>query len=187
MNKILNNVIGKQLKVARQTKGWSLDLASKSTGVSKAMLGQIERGESSPTVARLWDIANGFELPLSYFLGNINNKLNNSRNLKPDGERIEIVDSGIVISTLFPFDPMTNIEIFRLCLAPEHQHISLAHNDGVIEHLIVIDGAMEYLTDNKWQGLQAGEVAKFNADKNHGYRNVTDSPVTFHNIIFYPA
>ncbi|HFF9481520.1 TPA: helix-turn-helix domain-containing protein, partial [Serratia marcescens] len=39
------------LRTLRTQRGWSLTQAAEYTGVSKAMLGQIERGESSPTVA----------------------------------------------------------------------------------------------------------------------------------------
>lgn len=60
--------VGVNLKRLRQEKGWSLDKTAKETGVSKAMLGQIERGESSPTVAKLWQIASGFEVSLSSFI-----------------------------------------------------------------------------------------------------------------------
>jgi len=49
------------LQLLRKQRGWSLDKTAAATGVSKAMLGQIERGESSPTVATLWKIATGFE------------------------------------------------------------------------------------------------------------------------------
>ena len=42
------------LKQLRQQRGWSLSRLAEATGVSKAMLGQIERNESSPTVATLW-------------------------------------------------------------------------------------------------------------------------------------
>ena len=69
--KIITDVnvhLAKNLKYARAQKGWSLDTCAKNTGVSKAMLGQIEREESSPTISKLWQIASGFELPLSYFL-----------------------------------------------------------------------------------------------------------------------
>ncbi len=38
------------------------------TGVSKPMLGQIERGQSSPTVNILWKIATGMKIPFSSFL-----------------------------------------------------------------------------------------------------------------------
>ena len=37
-------------------------------GVSKAMLGRIERNESSPTVATLWKIATGLNVPFSAFI-----------------------------------------------------------------------------------------------------------------------
>ena len=37
------------LKQLRQQRGWSLSRLAEATGVSKAMLGQIERNESSPT------------------------------------------------------------------------------------------------------------------------------------------
>ncbi|MGN9542376.1 helix-turn-helix domain-containing protein [Escherichia coli] len=47
------------LKQLRQQRGWSLSRLAEATGVSKAMLGQIERNESSPTVATLWKIATG--------------------------------------------------------------------------------------------------------------------------------
>ena len=46
----INQELGTNLKAARANKGWSLDACSAQTGVSKAMLGQIERGESSPTI-----------------------------------------------------------------------------------------------------------------------------------------
>lgn len=56
------------LKTQRQLRGWSLSRLAEETGVSKAMLGQIERNESSPTVATLWKIATGLNVPFSAFI-----------------------------------------------------------------------------------------------------------------------
>ncbi|MEH6823752.1 MAG: helix-turn-helix transcriptional regulator, partial [Motiliproteus sp.] len=64
----LDQYLAKALKALRKEKGWSLDRTAKETGVSKAMLGQIERGESSPTIATLWKIAGGFNTQISTFL-----------------------------------------------------------------------------------------------------------------------
>lgn len=50
--KELTRHIGNQLKNVRRERGWSLSQTAEQTGVSKAMLGQIERGESSPTGGR---------------------------------------------------------------------------------------------------------------------------------------
>jgi transcriptional regulator with XRE-family HTH domain len=175
----LNNAIGIQLKLARSNKNWSLDVASKNTGVSKAMLGQIERGESSPTVARLWNIATGFHLPLSYFFLAIEDD-KSSQNILNN-------EAGISISTLFPFDQETNSEIFSLTLDPLHQQISAPHNAGVIEHILVIEGDIEYFLNGHWHHLNKGEVVKFSANQKHGYRNVSDRQAVFHNIIYYTS
>ena len=53
------------LRPLRQKAGLSLSQAATLTGVSKAMLGQVERGESSPTLETLWKLAKGFDLPLT--------------------------------------------------------------------------------------------------------------------------
>ncbi|MDU0114273.1 XRE family transcriptional regulator [Psychrosphaera aquimarina] len=177
MSTSINEAIGRQLKQARVNKTWSLDITSEHTGVSKAMLGQIERGESSPTVARLWKIANGFRLPLSYFFGAVEGSILN--------QGILTTDKGMSITRLFPFDVVTKCEMFSLTLAPHYQQISQAHIVGVVEHIIVIEGAIEYLLDGEWHYLRQGEVIKFNADKEHGYRNMLDQPAVFHNIISY--
>ena len=60
-----NRQIANALRVLRSERGWSLDRTAQETGVSKAMLGQIERCESSPTIATLWKIASGFQTSLS--------------------------------------------------------------------------------------------------------------------------
>ncbi|QUM82967.1 helix-turn-helix domain-containing protein [Moritella sp. 5] len=180
--------LGSRLKTARSKKGWSLDKTSQYTGVSKAMLGQIERGESSPTVVRLWNIANGFELPLSYFLTDF-------AQTQPANKPINKLDNSeqdIHIVTLFPYDALTKIEVFQITLDPQRSHISAPHNTGVVEHIIAVDGAMEYFLtltpagiEQEWHILKQGESVKFNADQQHGYRNMTGKPVTIHNIISY--
>nr|WP_157532773.1 helix-turn-helix domain-containing protein [Moritella dasanensis] len=181
----IHTSLGSRLKIARSNKGWSLDKTSQHTGVSKAMLGQIERGESSPTVVRLWNIANGFELPLSYFLTDLAQTVTTPSTLENNEDDIKIV-------TLFPYDENTKLEIFQITLDPQRQHISAPHNAGVVEHIIAVDGTMEYFLAltvggiaEQWHTLKQGEGIKFNADQTHGYRNVTDKSVTIHNIISY--
>lgn len=55
--------VGQRLRDLRGEREWSLDRTAGVCGVSKAMLGQIERGESSPTITTLWKIASGFRVP----------------------------------------------------------------------------------------------------------------------------
>ena len=64
----LTHYLASTLKNLRQARGWSLSRLADETGVSKAMLGQIERNESSPTVATLCKIATGLNVPFSSFI-----------------------------------------------------------------------------------------------------------------------
>jgi XRE family transcriptional regulator, regulator of sulfur utilization len=49
----LTILVARNLKKMREEKKLSLDKLADLTGVSKSMLGQIERGESSPTISTI--------------------------------------------------------------------------------------------------------------------------------------
>src|ERR1700735_226800 len=86
------------LKSLRQQRGWSLDRTAEETGVSKAMLGQIERQESSPTIATLWKIASGFNTSFSSFIEKIDTdfkkpiyRTGETKHLHPDDKKIRVM------------------------------------------------------------------------------------------------
>ncbi len=96
------------LKTQRQARGWSLSKLAEETGVSKAMLGQIERNESSPTVSTLWKIATGLNVPFSAFI-------------TPEADRQAVFDpqqQAMVVKPLFPWDETLKFDHFSITLAP---------------------------------------------------------------------
>ncbi|EFB1809151.1 DNA-binding transcriptional regulator SutR [Escherichia coli] len=165
------------LKQLRQQRGWSLSRLAEATGVSKAMLGQIERNESSPTVATLWKIATGLNVPFSTFISPL-------QSVTPsvyDPQR-----QAMVITSLFPYDPQLCFEHFSIQMAPGAISESTPHEKGVIEHVVVIDGQLDLCVDGEWQSLNCGEGARFAADVTHVYRNGGEQTVHFHSLIHYP-
>ena len=64
----IRDIVAANVRAARQKKQLSLDAASRLTGVSRSMLGQIERGEVNPTVSVLDRLATGYQIPLVQFL-----------------------------------------------------------------------------------------------------------------------
>lgn len=180
----LNQKIAHTLKNLRQIRGWSLSVASEKTGVSKAMLGQIEREESSPTIATLWKIATGFEVSFSSFVEDQTPMDGVYR--KENLENIHIEDTKIKVIPLFSYDPHLKFEIFIIELLPGCTHLSNAHQKGVIEHVITSKGEIEVLTKDVWHRIKENEGLNFKADIPHGYRNLSKTSATFHNIIHYP-
>lgn len=174
------------LKELRSKRGWSLDKTAQETGVSKAMLGQIEREESSPTIATLWKIASGFQTSFSSFLEEFDADRKKPIYRSGQTQQLSPTDEKIKVLPLFPFDPVLNCEIFIIQLLPGCEHLSSPHKRGVVEHVIVSDGAMEILLNGIWRPLNKGEGLRFNADQVHGYRNTSNENACFHNIIHYP-
>ena len=168
----------------RKERGWSLDRAAGETGVSKAMLGQIERGESSPTVSTLWKIASGFRVSFSTLFDSDKPALGE---LHRDGwESVWGDDSaGMHARLLFPYDPLLGFEMFMIELAPGALSESSAHASGVVEHIVVVEGEMELRIDERWQTLRAGEGLRFFADRPHAMRNNTATRLRFHDVIHY--
>ena len=185
----INQQVGLALRQLRQRLGWSLDRTALACGVSKAMLGQIERGESSPTVVTLWKIAAGLHVPFSYFLNQPGEPMADLA--QPDPYRgpqaghSQILAEGIRVTTLLPFEPRLGYELLRVELPVGCDYQSVPHEAGAIEQILPLDGTMEVWLAGHWLSLTAGEVLRFAADQPHGYRNLGTQVVSFHNLIHY--
>ena len=177
MSDRLKKQIAQRLKAIRKQRGLSLDVTAKLTGVSKAMLGQIEREESSPTISKLWQIATGLDVSFSSFF--------TVNPLLPKEHRTFIDESGMKIRTVFPFQQDTNIEVFDVSLTNYHEQISVPHSIGVIEHVIVMSGELDLFFDGNWYLLKEGDTVRFHADQKHIYKAKSAS-ARFQNIISYP-
>ena len=65
MNDDPTDAISASLKRERSARGWSLADLSERSGVSKAMISKIERGEASPTATVLGKLSGAFGMALS--------------------------------------------------------------------------------------------------------------------------
>jgi transcriptional regulator with XRE-family HTH domain len=177
--------ISSTLKDLRNQRGWSLDVTSQKTGVSKAMLGQIERGESSPTIATLWKIASGLDVSFSSFVEDIEPYKSGCVHRKPGLQQLHKQDDKINVMPIFPFDENLGLEVFIIELLPGCTHLSPPHQKGVIEHVIPVTGSIEVLVQGEWHQVNQHEGLRFDASLPHGYRNLSDQPVLFHDMIHY--
>lgn len=176
--------VATSLRRIRREKGFSLDKAAEITGVSKAMLGQIERGESNPTVTTLWKIANGFQVSFSSFVEEDTTPvfLISGKALQPLLEE----EGQYRVYPLFPFDPIRRFEIFSIVLEPGCRHASEAHPKGVEEYLLVSEGTLEVEVEESLYTVYQGDALRFPGDRPHGYRNGTTALTQVQVVIYYP-
>ncbi len=181
----INLKIGEKLKTLRTTRAFSLDEVSALTNVSKPMLGQIERGQSVPTVTTLWKIATGLKAPLSYFLEAPQAEYTV---VSPEPSTVILGDGGKMRAyPLFTYDPVRSVETFYIEFDPGCRHSSEKHNDGVEEHIFVLHGELRLVLGDKTVDVGEKQAARFRADIPHSYQNPGECGCAVYNTIFYPS
>ena len=180
----MNLRIGEKLKSIRMARTLSLDDAAALTGVSKPMLGQIERGQSVPTVTTLWKIAIGLKTPLSDFLEEPQMEYTVTG---PDEANVVLGDNGKMRAyPLFTYDPVRSVETFYIEFDPECRHSSDKHDEGVEEHIFVLRGTLRLVLGDRPVEVSERQAIRFRADIPHAYQNLSGDRCEVYNTIFYP-
>jgi transcriptional regulator with XRE-family HTH domain len=179
-------IIGANLRRLRGQSNQSLEKLSRATGVSRAMLGQIELGQSVPTITVLARIADAFELPVTAFMGRQNEPSRISILSARDAKVLRSPDDKFVSRALFPFNGSRKVEFYELRLESGCDQGSEAHSAATTENLVVTQGELEIRIGEKSHRLGSGDAIFFAADVDHSYRNVGTGPAVAYLVMSYP-
>jgi transcriptional regulator with XRE-family HTH domain len=176
-------VVGANLRRLRVKRGLSLEKLSRVSGVSRAMLGQIELGQSAPTINVLWKISTALGVPFSGLIGQ--RQAGGVVVLRSDSAKTLTSHDGSFSSrALFPFDEPRRVEFYELKLAARGEERE-PHAPGTTENLVVARGAVEIEVEGARQLLGQGDAMVFEADAPHVYRNVGDGEALMYLVMTY--
>jgi transcriptional regulator with XRE-family HTH domain len=163
-------VVSGNLKRLRGERGLSLERLARASGVSRAMLGQIELGQSTPTINVLWKIARALDVPFSTL---INQQSGPETTVLPLSRAriLRSIDGAFQSRALFPMDRPRSVEFYELRLAPNAEEQADPHPPGTMENLVVNAGRCEITVGPEKRMLGTGDAILFEADVPHVYRN----------------
>ncbi|HET8863046.1 MAG TPA: XRE family transcriptional regulator [Solirubrobacterales bacterium] len=177
-------VIGSRVRALREAMGFSLrDLAERS-GVSAPMLSQVERGETSPTLAVAEKIAAGLELTLSQLL-----RLDEGEHVAVSraGERRRYERGGHRFEELTPPLPGQRADVSVHTLkagattgGPDDPPM---HEPGSRETAVVLTGVVALIVDGTRHELHTGDSVTFDADLPHHFENEGEEQARFLAVI----
>ena len=180
----LNLIISNNLKQIREERKISLDKVAEMTGVSKSMLGQIERGEANPTITTVWKIANGLKISFTSLIQTPQSDivLINKEELQP-----LIEDNGKYrLFPFFPYEEGRRFEVYSADIEQGGYLSATSHGDGTQEFITVFDGELTIRVSEEEYTVKTGNSIRFKTDKPHVYHNSGTTLTRLSMIIFYP-
>ena len=177
-------VVGGNLRRLRTRRGLSLERLAQISGVSRAMLGQIELGQSAPTINVLWKIARALEVTFSALIS----ARTQSGALVLRSQESKILtskDRSFSSRALFPFDEPRRVEFYELRLSAGAIEEADAHPPGTSENLVVTAGQVEIDVGGDTHRLETGDSILFEADSPHAYRSVGKTEAVMYLVMTY--
>ncbi len=178
-------VVGGNLRRLRAERSLSLEALAQRSGVSRAMLGQIELGRSAPTINLLWKIARALDLPFSALMTSARTQGGTRVLAAARSKRLTSNDGGFSSRALFPHDEPRRVEFYELELRRGATEDAEAHPPGTRENLVVTRGAVQIDVAGEEHQLGTGDAIVFEADVPHRYRNVGDDDARMYLVMTY--
>jgi XRE family transcriptional regulator, regulator of sulfur utilization len=179
-----NGALGGRVRSLREGMDLSLRDLAERCGVSAPMLSQVERGETSPTIAVAERIATGLELTLSQLLrldegdGVAVVRARERRRGGAGAHRYEV---------LTPPLPGLRAEVSEHTLAPGASTAGPddppMHEAGSRETAIVTEGRLRFVCAGVDHELEAGDTVTFDADLPHHFENPDPAPARFYAVV----
>ena len=176
--------VGTRIRSLREAMGLSLRDLGQRSGVSAPMLSQVERGETSPTLAVATRVASGLELTLSQLL-----RLDEGEHVAVSraGDRRLLERGGHRFEELTPPLPGQRADVSLHTLdgsaTTGGRDDPPKHEPGSRETAVVLSGTLALVVDGSRHELSEGDSVTFDADLPHHFENEGEEPTRFLAVI----
>jgi len=175
------------IRARRLTLGLTLESLAERSGVSRAMLSEVERGLKNPTIKVVCQIAEALGCSVSQLLGEESpSRLPEGLKILRREERQSLLDprSGVERHLLSPAFLRRGLEVLWYIIPPGQDTGTFPpHQSGVEENITVVEGELHCRIDNQNVILRVGDSIFFRANTAHGFSNPGSNPCTYFLVI----
>jgi len=180
--------IGDIIKEIRKDNQMTLKILSEKSGVSKAMLSQIESDKVNPTISTVWKIAIGLDVDINELTGVVSVKTRNFTLTKKNEIIIAdplVGEEGIQIKDLTSMDIVEDIEFFLITFEKGRKLNSEPHFTGAEEFLTLLDGTIKVTAGKNVIQMDKGDFLSYHSDIQHSIENIGENNAVVHMVVQY--
>jgi len=176
--------IGENLKQERLQHHLSLSELAKASGISKAMLSQIEAEKVNPTLVTMWKIARALSVDVSELIRE-GKKTDYFYRMKEDQQaELSSEDGNTLFKILTAPDLPNGLEMYHVLIQPGAVHLSEPHAPGCKEFIFVMKGSVKITNGEHSALLNQGDFLAYDGALQHSIENPTKKIAELHMIDF---
>jgi transcriptional regulator with XRE-family HTH domain len=174
--------IGQKVQHMRSNKGLSLQQLAEKTGLSKPLISQIENEQISPPISTLLKIANSLDTDISFFFQDQVQEVktavvrSDERIISPRRHVQGKARLGYTYEALAAPKPFKKMEPFMVTFEVKDPEEVIQFSHAGEEFAFVLEGQLEFSTQEQTIVLNPGDSLYFDSDQLHGFRAVGDTP-----------
>ena len=170
----LNRAVAENIKRVRKSKKLSMERLAAESGVSRSMLGQIERGEANPSVAIIGKLAAALKVPADILLEN--DSFETLAQFPEVDTRPVRLDAGkTVLRQNFPYDAVTRLESSFLDLYISARYEPEPSVPGCVCHATCLSGTVTLVAEDQTMRMLDRDAIRFAADRPYRFENMTNT------------
>lgn len=176
---------GARVRAARTRQGLTLDALAAASGISRATLSNLERGEHSPSLTAATNVARALGISLAQLLGEEERR---PVVTIPKAERLLFHDpeTGIERQLLSPAFAGRGIEFIRATLPPGAVTDDLRpYQPAIDKYILVEEGTLRVVIGDEAHLLETGDAFYFRADTTHRFENAGPHQCSYLAVLDY--
>jgi transcriptional regulator with XRE-family HTH domain len=176
---------GDRVRSLREQRDLTLEQLSKLSGVSRAMLSEVERGGKSPTIGVAKRIAHALGASFSSMVGDEDVDRRTFALLRKAQRQVfRDPETGFERHLLSPLMAGMSVEVVLHHLPAKTSTGKLpAHPSGVTKHVLASRGRIVVGVENVETVLEEGDSLYFEANAEHWFENRTGRPAEYYLVI----
>ncbi|WP_326635134.1 XRE family transcriptional regulator [Streptosporangium sp. NBC_01755] len=161
----VRGAIAANLRRTRLARGFSVRELAELTGVSKALISQVERGVANPTVEVLSRLATSLELTF----GELTRVHLTGPEVIRHDEGLVLPAGDMTVRALFAAPDRRRFELAEGHIPPGTRSAKSSHGRGSVEHAYVVSGEVTVETEEWSVTIATGDAVRFAAESDHVY------------------
>lgn len=180
----ISGAFGASVRTLREEAGMTLQDLSSRSGVSRAMLSKVERGEKSPTIGIAASIAKALNTSLTYLTSGQEERSAVAVVRRKERHIFKDRKTGFERHVLTP--PIAGIStelLYHFLPAGKSTGRLPPYPPGTEKHIVVVNGALVVEMRSGDISLESGDSVFFEANVEHAFVNRTELPCDYYLVV----